>query len=189
MNAPVVRLQPAGGTLQQVQAFLGVTTPEGFSIPDDVEPRYFDTKGLQALMLERPPFYFVNRAVAIGPDTVWAVAEMTVERSAGHFPGRPIVPLIELCKAMAQAGMIVVAIGADQKDAPIAIQAGKSKALAKELMDAPVEILIRVTLTSSRLRLFFVDGMAYLKGQAIGSLANITYTLMDRDRLMGKAAA
>lgn len=198
MNAPVVRLQPAGGTLQQVQAFLGVTTPIGFSIPEGADVRFFDSKGLEALMLERAPFFFIDRAIAFewkdgegkSQKVVWSVAEMTKERSAGHFPGRPIVPLIELCKAMAQTGIVVASLEASADDAPIAIGSGESRATARDLVEAPSTILIRAVLTKQRrMRMFWIDGTCFIDGLEIGTLADIWYALYDRDRLMGKAAA
>lgn len=198
MNAPVTRLTPAGGDLQQVQRFLGVTTPKGFHIPDGADVRYFDKAGLEQLMLERGPFFFIDRAVAFEwkdgegktQKEVWTVANMTRERSEGHFPGRPIIPLIELCKAMAQSGIVVASLEASADDAPIAIGSGESRATARDLIQAPAMILVRATLTKQRrMRMFWIDGTCYIDGQEIGTLVNIWYMLVERDRLMGKTAA
>ena len=140
---------------------------------------------MEELMLERAPFFFIERAVAIGNHTVLGLARITIERSAGHFPTKPIVPLIELCKAMAQTGIILASLHAHPDEAPIAIGAGASKALAKELVAAPVEVLIKVTLQGARLKLYFVDGCAFVDGGKIGTLDKIIYTLLPREQLTG----
>lgn len=79
----------------------------------------------------------MERAVAIGNHTVLGLARMTIERSAGHFPTKPIVPSIELCKPMAQAGIVLVILRAQAQETPIAIGSGKSRARAKDLIAAP----------------------------------------------------
>jgi 3-hydroxymyristoyl/3-hydroxydecanoyl-(acyl carrier protein) dehydratase len=170
---------------ERVAEFLGVPLPEETDELGLDEIQFLDSDALETLLLERPPFFFIHRAVAISDRTVLAVVRMTAERSGGHFPGRPIVPLIELCKAMAQAGIILVALRARPGEAPIAISSGPSKALAKELIAAPVDVLIKVTLDSSRLKLHFVNGSAFVAGKKIGTLASIVYTLVPKAFLLG----
>jgi 3-hydroxymyristoyl/3-hydroxydecanoyl-(acyl carrier protein) dehydratase len=171
--------------LTQIEQFLGVPLPEDVQEFGSEDVRFLDGPALEALLLERPPFFFIDRAVAFGGTSVLAVARMTTERSGGHFPGRPIVPLIELCKGMAQAGIILVALHARPEEAPIAIGSGPSKALARELIKAPADVLIKVTLDTSRLKLHFVSGSAYVGGAKIGTLTNIVYTLIPRTQLIG----
>ena len=149
--------------------------------------RFLDTGELERLMLERPPFFFIEKAVAVDGKTVWARARMDEARSAGHFPGRPIVPLIELCKAMAQTGIILAGLQGDESKAPIAIGSGPSEALAKDLIDAPVTVLIKVQLMRQKFgRFFSIDGTAYVDGVPVGALPEIRYVLMDREQLLRK---
>jgi 3-hydroxymyristoyl/3-hydroxydecanoyl-(acyl carrier protein) dehydratase len=168
-----------------VEAFLGVPLPSDEDLFGGEALRFLRQTDMEALMLERAPFFFIERAVAIGTHTVLGLAPMTVERSAGHFPGKPVVPLIELCKAMAQAGIVLASLQALPHEAPIAIGSGESKALAKELILAPVDVLVAVRLKASRLGLHIVEGSAYVGGKKIGTLAKIVYTLLPRDQLTG----
>jgi 3-hydroxymyristoyl/3-hydroxydecanoyl-(acyl carrier protein) dehydratase len=168
-----------------VESFIGTPLPVGEELPQTEAPRYLTQPDMERLMLERPPFFFVERAVAFGQDTVFGLARMSVERSAGHFPTKPIVPLIELCKAMAQVGIVLTSLHAKSDEVPIAIGAGESKALAKELVVAPVDLLLKVRLQASRLGIFIVDGSAYVDGRKIGTLAKIVYTLLPRQQLLG----
>jgi 3-hydroxymyristoyl/3-hydroxydecanoyl-(acyl carrier protein) dehydratase len=173
-------------TCRQIEDFLGVRLPADLNISTTDNVRLLHNDQIDQLTVERAPFFFIDRAIAVNNSTVWAATTMTEERSAGHFPGRPIVPLIELCKATAQAGIILTALQGQTSQAPIAISAGESKALAKELIDAPVRILICVKLTQSRMRLHFVDGVTYVEGIKVGSLNRIVYTLVERTQIIAK---
>jgi len=169
---------------QVVEAFLGVPLPNGFGTAQSEQLRYMTQPDLQELMLERAPFFFIERAVAIGDHTVLGVAHITVDRSAGHFPSKPIVPLIELCKAMAQTGIVLASLHASPHEAPIAIGAGESKALAKELIVAPVSVLITASLRTVRLGVYVADGAAFIAGNRIGTLSKIMYALVSREQLL-----
>jgi len=182
------RLSSIDGNLlkcRRIEQFLGAPLPSEDHQFGESEPHLLDRSALNDLLLEREPFFFIDRAVAVGDRIAFAVARMTTERSAGHFPGRPIVPLIELCKAMAQAGLILIALKGDQNEAPIAIGSGRSKAVAKGLIPAPVDILIKVTLETSRLKVHLVNGSTFVGTQKIGTLADILYTLVPKAGLLG----
>ncbi len=189
---PGARLSTVDGDItkvRRIEEFLGVPVPTEVQELAREDDRFLDQTALEDLMLERPPFFFIERAVTFADQTVLAVARMTVERCGGHFPNRPIVPLIELCKAMAQAGIILVSLKAAEHEAPIAIGSGNSKAIAKELIAAPADVLIKATLDTSRLKLHFVSGSAFVAGRKIGTLANIVYTLIPKTQLLGVQAA
>lgn len=181
------------GSRTRIEAFLGVSLPEGFEINPTDAVELLDQSALGELMLERPPFFFIEKAAAIADGngtfkTVFGYFHMTEAHVAGHFQGCPIVPLIELCKGMAQTGIALAALQGNETVAPIAISAGASKATAKSLIDAPARILTRVELTGRRAALSFVDGVTYLVNDhnttEIGRLERIVYTLVLRTELL-----
>ena len=63
------------------------------------------------LLPHRPPFLFVDRIVELEPGTR-AVGEWTLVGDEwffpGHFPGRPTLPGVLMCEAIAQMGAIAV---------------------------------------------------------------------------------
>lgn len=63
------------------------------------------------LLPHRPPFLFVDRVLAIEPG-VSAAAEwhLTGEEwfFPGHFPGRPTLPGVLMCEALAQTGALAI---------------------------------------------------------------------------------
>lgn len=164
--------------------FLGVLAPKEFALNTKDEVRFLERTDLEEVVLEREPFFFIDKAVAVSRKEIWAVAMVTAERSAGHFPGRPSVPLIDLCKLIAQAGSILAALWAGPNEIPIAVSAGESKAHSRNLVDAPVMVLVHATLAQSRRRFHQVNGTIYANGQRIGSLAKIVYALVDRDKVL-----
>ncbi|MEN8141601.1 MAG: 3-hydroxyacyl-ACP dehydratase FabZ family protein [Thermodesulfobacteriota bacterium] len=60
----------------------------------------------------RPPFLWLDRVTALGPDEV--VAEKLIpadlEIFKGHYPLHPITPGVLLCEAVFQAGALLIAV-------------------------------------------------------------------------------
>lgn len=169
---------------EQIETFLEASLPADFAVADQDKVQLFGKSQMEELMLEREPFFFIEKAAAVNDNVVYGACTMTRERSAGHFPGRPIVPLIELCKATAQTGIILAALQGDEDEAPIAIKSGPSKALARNLIDAPARVLVKVELTRSHRGLHIVSGLNYVNSVPVGSLKDIWYVLMSRQKLL-----
>jgi len=65
------------------------------------------------ILPHRYPFLLVDRVVEIEPDKrIVALKNVTINEPffSGHFPGRPIMPGVLLCEAVAQAGGILARV-------------------------------------------------------------------------------
>lgn len=175
-------MSPMVGVLESdskgIADFLGVKIPESIGTTGPV--RYLGQKDMEALMLERPPFFFIERAVAFDTDVVLGVCSIDKERTRGHFPGYPVVPLIELCKAMAQTGIILASLRAKPGKVPIASAAGRSRAFSRDLIPAPARVLTHLTFGGEKFSSVLSNGEAYVDGIKVGALGEIVYTNVDK---------
>lgn len=94
------------------------------------------------------PFDLVHRVVAAGGDEI--VAMTAVERArpafAGHFPGRPVLPGVLICEALAQAGALLLQTqGFLQHDVGLAIT-GIERMRFRRAVVPPAELRLEVRL-------------------------------------------
>ncbi len=198
MNVLTLRQPPTAGARptnwQDAETFLGAQLPG--ALPADGSIELLNQIAMEELMLERRPFFIIDRAVVMRDADgkcvdVYGSVTFTEDMVAGHFPDRPIVPLIYLCKAMAQTGIILVAQHGQRSQAPIAIKESGSEATTKNLLDAPAVIITKVTRVKGRGPIHYVDGASFVVNgdrsvSEIGRLNGIVYTLIERSTLLKK---
>ena len=103
----------------------------------------------------------------------------------GHFPGHPVVPLIRMCEATAQTGMILVALNAGKDVIPVAVASGESKTLTKRFTEPPVSLLIEARKVKERAGiLYVVNGKIHANGEEIAFLDGIKYMLPHKGHVL-----
>lgn len=176
---------------KSLESFLGASLQSVLlptdAITTDGEIRLFDEGDLQKLVVERPPFLLVEKAVSIGSDYILSTARITPERCAGHFPDRPVVPLIRMCEATAQTGMLLVALNAGESVVPVAVASGESRTLTKTFTEPPVTLLVEGRKVKERPGIMYVvDGKIHANGGEVAILSGIKYLVPPKEYVFPK---
>jgi 3-hydroxyacyl-[acyl-carrier-protein] dehydratase len=115
----------------------------------------------------RPPFLFVDRLIALEPG-VSAVATWRLTGDewffAGHFPGRPTLPGVLMCEAIAQVGAIAV-LTDPRYSGKLPLFGGLDGARFRRQVEPGDELELRVELLRMSARAGKGRGSATLGGQ------------------------
>lgn len=118
------------------------------------------------LLPHRPPFLFVDEIIAIDPGkSASGLWRLTGEEwfFAGHFPGRPTLPGVLICEAIAQVGAL--AILADEKYAgKLPLFGGLDGARFRRQVVPGDELTLEVEMTQMSSRAGKGTGRALLDG-------------------------
>jgi 3-hydroxymyristoyl/3-hydroxydecanoyl-(acyl carrier protein) dehydratase len=187
-STPAGRLpSPLKDVRQQVAEFLDAPLPQDFDLGDG-EVRLLEYESdMKKIIRERRPWIIVERCVALksinnaGKSlyTVWGVSTFTEEMVAGHFPGSPRVPFIDLAKMIAQVAIVAAALQAnDPSKAPIGVGSSGSCADADDLIKVPTRVLAKVPLQAFKMGLcIFGNSHVYVQGEQVGTVSGVKYLL------------
>jgi len=176
------------GTKIAIEKFLSIPLPAEVILPEG-EPKFFVYEDIKALILERKPFFWIDKAVSVGNDFMLTSTKVTVRQCEGHFPGYPVVPLIEIFRLAAQTGLLLTALNLSAGHEPLAGGSGKNRSKLDVFIEAPVSILVEAKKTAFKMGLYFVDTKIYAHNLAIATAENIIYTSMPKSSIVSKMAA
>lgn len=139
-----------------------------FPAPSDVIPH-------------RPPFLFVDEILALEPGRT-ARGRWTLTGDewffTGHFPGRPTLPGVLMCEAIAQLGAIAVLTVEDHRDR-LPLFGGLDSARFRRQVGPGDELVLEVELGRMSSRAGKGSGRALLDGQ-VACECDLMFVLVDR---------
>lgn len=133
-----------------------------------------------SLLPHRPPFLFVDEMISIDPGQA-ASGRWTLTGDewffAGHFPGRPTLPGVLMCEAIAQVG--AVAVLSDPRFAgKLPLFGGLDAARFRRQVGPGDELVLEVQLTRMSSRAGKGSGRALLAG-AVACECDLMFVIVD----------
>lgn len=144
---------------------------------------------IEMLIPDRAPFLVVDKVIIFHSknDEFEALGRGTVslEKCRGHFPECPIVPLAIVSQFFGLMGTILISwILKDPKLVILAVSADQVRTTSKDVIKAPVDILIEAKLLSRKLRYYQIDTKAWtIKGEPIAEIKKIGYISIEKKHL------
>lgn len=148
-----------------------------------------DSQEMEEHTAMRKPFWRIDNAIILKssegkPDAIICTSVITKAECEGHYPERAIVPIIEIVRRFAQAGITLVDYnkepnieGKDRKYAPEVIGAGSTKSYIQQYIPDPVLIIIEGQIKEVENHNYKLDLIAYNgeTGEKIASIEDIEY--------------
>lgn len=133
------------------------------------------------LLPHRPPFLFVDEIVDLVPgESARGIWRLTGEEYffAGHFPGRPTLPGVLMCEAIAQVGALAV-LADERFSGKLPLFGGLDKARFRRQVGPGDELVLECEMTRLSTRAGKGSGRALLNGE-VATEADLMFVVVDQ---------
>ena len=133
--------------------------------------KIIDITEIMKLLPHRYPFILVDRVVElVEGDKIIALKNVTINEPffAGHFPGAPIMPVVLIIEAMAQAGGILFAISQpeEKRGGPVYFM-GMDKVKFRKPVVPGDQLFFEVKILNMRSKAVKMSGIATVEGKCV----------------------
>lgn len=132
------------------------------------------------ILPHRDPFLFVDEITALTPgESASGIWHLSGDEAffAGHFPGRPTLPGVLMCEAIAQVGAIAV-LSDERYAGKLPLFGGIDKARFRRQVVPGDDLLIEVTMTRMSARAGKGEGSVTVNGELATSCA-LMFVIVD----------
>jgi 3-hydroxymyristoyl/3-hydroxydecanoyl-(acyl carrier protein) dehydratase len=172
--------------IEQIEKFLGVKIPDPSSFMGGLSIfSTMDIGSIKTLIFERPPFLCLNKAVVFGrqgSSCVITTSVVTKEACEGHFPKRPMIPLLLFSKAIALTGELLVAwVKKPASVVPLAKEAIRVKTKSRNLIEPPAVVLTEACLLRAKGQYCLVSARSWVGEENIASIKKLAYFVVSAE--------
>ena len=149
----------------------------------------FDANALLKILPHRYPFLLVDKITEFKLDErIVGVKNVTLDEwfFQGHFPGRPIMPGVLICEAMAQTGGVLLLNGLENADGKLAVFSSINNCKFRKPVLPGDQLHLEVTIGNRRSKIALMQGRAFVGGDLVAE-AEFSAVIVDRDETGAKS--
>ncbi len=143
----------------------------------------FDSNALLKILPHRYPFILVDKIIEFKLDErIVGVKNVTLNDwyFQGHFPGRPIMPGVLICEAMAQAGGVLLLNGLENPEGKLAMFTSINNCKFRKPVLPGDQLLLEVTIQSRRAKIAIMKARAFVNDE-LAAEADFSAAIVDRN--------
>jgi len=148
----------------------------------------FDSNALLKILPHRYPFIMVDKIIEFKLDErIVGVKNVSMNDwfFEGHFPGRPVMPGVLICEAMAQTGGVLLLNGLENPEGKLALFTSINNCKFRKQVVPGDQLLLEVTVEGRRSKIALMKARAFVSGELVAE-ADFSAAIVDRNETNGK---
>jgi len=156
-------------------------SPDATLTPEVLEKLPLDSVAIQKILPHRYPFLLIDRIIDLERRKhIVAIKNVTAneEYFRGHFPGNPIMPVVLMVEAIAQAGATLLMTEIPNRAQMLTVFTGIERAKFRRQVTPGDQLRIEVTVINWRTLAVKMEGKITVEGKVVCQ-ATVTCQLVD----------